>query len=739
MKNLGHRRIHPFARAWALVLASALLGGALPVAPANAQVKRAAQRLSDEQRVAHALNRLAFGPRPGEIERVRQLGLERWLEQQLHPEQLDDAAAEAKLRNLPTLSLPTHELYARFPQPGQLLRELQRQGKLPADLRALAAARLQGQPAAPAQQQNGATSNDVMSNDAAGDAMKADAAKAADDTDKKEYRQAILAYMRERGLQPPQRLTAELQAARILRAVYSERQLQEVMVDFWTNHFNVFAGKGADRWLLTAYDRDTIRPRVFGKFADLLVATAQSPAMLFYLDNFQSVSPDARGGAGRQQALRQLMQDDPLMRDNQRARQRRAQRLGLGTPERDPLLRGQGQAQTQMPSAQAQRPPQQRPKRGINENYARELMELHTLGVDGGYTQKDVQEVARCFTGWTIIAPRGAGGLLENTALAERAGTFYFNPRTHDDGEKTVLGHKIPAGGGMNDGLSVLDILAHHPSTAKFIATKLARKFVTDEPSPQLVARVAAAYTKSDGDIRETLRAVFTSPEFNAPENLRAKIKTPFELAVSAVRALGGETNGGPALHQWLARMGEPLYQYQPPTGYPDTAEHWVNTGALLERINFALALAGNRIPGTSVELARFAGAQGSKVEQARVLDAFVDALLQGDMSAQTRASLLKKLNEASAPPADAAPARPQTGPAAAQAADDAALMDADGRAAMNAPDRDVMDADARAARRERRQQARFGQLAANNAPAGNAEVARIAALILGSPEFQRQ
>jgi uncharacterized protein YjiS (DUF1127 family) len=266
-----------------------------------------------------------------------------------------------------------------------------------------------------------------------------------------------------------------------------------------------------------------------------------------------------------------------------------------------------------------------------------------------------------------------------------------------------------------------LDILAHHPSTAKFIATKLSRKFVTDNPSPELVARVAAVYTKSDGDIRETLRAVFASPEFNAAENFRAKIKTPFELAVSAVRALGGETNGAPPLHQWIARMGEPLYQYQPPTGYPDTAEHWVNTGALLERINFALALAANRIPGTRVDLARLAGqAPGGKVDQARVVDQFVNLILQGDMSAQTKASLLKKLNEAASVAAPTA-AQPSTPAAAAQAADDRMLADAD-----------------RQTQRERRQ-ARRELAAMNNAPAGNPEVARIAALILGSPEFQRQ
>jgi uncharacterized protein (DUF1800 family) len=397
-------------------------------------------------------------------------------------------------------------------------------------------------------------------------------------------------YYRENGLQRPQRIIDELQASRILRAVYSERQLQEVMVDFWTNHFNVFAGKGADRWLLPAYDRDTIRPNALGKFSTLLEATAQSPAMLFYLDNFQSVSPNAnqRRPGGLLQQLR----------------------------------------------------PQQQQRRGINENYARELMELHTLGVDGGYTQKDVQEVARCFTGWTIFQPRG-GAAAANAMMGEagrrNAGTFFFNARVHDDGEKTVLGHKIAAGGGMKDGLMVLDILAHHPSTAKFIATKLVRHFVSDTPPPALVDRVAATFTKSDGDIRETLKAIFFSKEFNSAEAYRVKIKRPFELVVSAIRSVGADTNGGPGTHQWIARMGEPLYGFQTPNGYSDAAESWVNTGGLLERMNFGLALANNRVQGTRVDLARSG-------EQAKVMDEYLNTLLAGDISAATREALLKQL-----------------------------------------------------------------------------------------------
>ena len=275
-------------------------------------------------------------------------------------------------------------------------------------------------------------------------------------------------------------------------------------------------------------------------------------------------------------------------------------------------------------------------------------MELHTLGVDGGYTQKDVQEVARCFTGWTIFQPRGGAAAVNgmmgpnnNRRAPGDPGTFFFNARAHDDGEKVVLGHKIPAGGGMKDGLMVLDILAHHPSTAKFIATKLVRHFVSDNPPPALVDRVAAAFTKSDGDIRETLKAIFFSNDFNSTEAYRAKIKRPFELVVSAIRTLGADTNGGPATHQWIARMGEPLYGFQTPNGYSDSAESWVNTGGLLERMNFGLALSNNRIQGTRVSLNRVSD------DQSKVLDEYLKSILAGEISASTKDTLLKQLGQA--------------------------------------------------------------------------------------------
>ena len=388
------------------------------------------------QDVTHLLNRIGFGPRPGQIERVRQIGVDKYLEQQLHPDRIDDNGTERLLAALPSIRMTASQITAQY--------------------------------------QKGAKN-------------------------------------------PPQELLTELQAQKLIRAVHSERQLQEVMTGFWFNHFNVFWGKNADRWLTTTYEMDAIRPHALGRFHDLLLATAKSPAMLVYLDNHLSSSI-----------------------------------------------------------------------RGINENYGRELMELHTLGVNGGYTQKDVQEVARALTGWSIQAPK-------------RGGDFMFRPRIHDDGEKIVLGHKINAGG-IHDGETVIEILAKHPSTARFISTKLVRRFVADDPPESLVSHVAETYKKSDGDIREMILAIVTSREFNAPEAVGAKTKTPFEYTVSAIRSLAGSTEGSRGLALSIARMGEPLYQCQPPTGYPDRADNWMGTGAVLERLNFAVALTAGRIPGTSVD-----------------------------------------------------------------------------------------------------------------------------------------
>lgn len=683
-------------KGFAILSVLAIMTGVLVPAGSGQSMKgpsaKSAARLTDDQRVLHVLNRLGFGARPGDAARVKAMGLDRYIEQQLNPEKIDDSASEARLQNLDTLRMSTAELYERYPQPGQLLQQLQRRGALPAELAAARDNRQQNL-ANPNQPKSDASKSGEMDRPANPNTSNSTAANDANPMNNAQYRQAVMEYFKENNLRPAQFLTGELQMSRILRAVYSQRQLQEVMVDFWSNHFNVFAGKGADRWLLISYDRDTIRPHTMGKFSELLRATAESPAMLFYLDNFQSVNPNAqpqqlRPNAGRPLAELMRMSNNP----------------------------------------QDQRPQQQQQRRGINENYARELMELHTLGVDGGYTQKDVQEVARCFTGWTIIAPRGAGAAAQavmNGPAAEmlrrQAGTFIFRPGVHDNGEKTVLGHKIPAGGGVKDGLMVLDILARHPATARFIATKLVRHFVSDNPPPALVDRVAQTFLKTDGDIREMLRTIFSSPEFNSPEAYRAKIKRPFELAVSAVRTLGADTNGGPQLHQWIARMGQPLYGFQTPNGYSDVAEDWVNTGALLERMNFALALVSNRIPGTRVNLAGLVGESGgTTVNKEKLLDRFVTLIVGGELSARTRESLLKQLSDQISVPA--MPAIPTATAKAPENPFEVAFQ----RGNLNPGG---------GPQQQRPQQ----QLARMNPPTIDNPVVKLAGLILGSPEFQRQ
>jgi len=685
----------------------------------KAPAGKSAAKLSEDQRILHVLNRLGFGARAGDVQRVKAMGVENYISQQLFPDKIDDATAEAKLQNLETLRMSTAQLYEKYPQPGQLLRQLQRRGDLPADLAAARDNRVKG--GANATPNAGAAkTGDANSPQGSGEmqgpgmektneAAKNNTVPANTDANpmnNAEYRRAVMEYFKENNLRPAQFMTGELQMSRILRAVYSERQLQEVMVDFWTNHFNVFAGKGADRWLLISYDRDTIRPHTLGKFADLLRADAESPAMLFYLDNFQSVSANAQSPQQRPGAAR-----DPLAQ----------------------LMRG-GNASPSMTNNPQQQRPQQQQRRGINENYARELMELHTLGVDGGYTQKDVQEVARCFTGWTIFAPRGAGAAAQAMTdgrrlemLRDKAGKFYFNSRVHDDGEKIVLGQKIPAGGGVKDGLMVLDILAHHPSTAKFIATKLVRHFVSDDPQPALVDRVAQTFIKSDGDIREVLKAIFFSPEFNSADAYRAKVKRPFELAISALRTLGADTNGGPQMHQWIARMGQPLYGFQTPNGYADVAENWVNTGALLERMNFALALVSNRIPGTRVDLSRFVGdfANDKSVDKEKLLNRFITLIVGGEISAQTRATLLKQLNDqVTLPPLP----RMQTASSNAPANPFETAFQKGNLPGPGGPQQ-----------QQERPPLPEGQLASVTPGTLENPLVKIAGLILGSPEFQRQ
>jgi uncharacterized protein (DUF1800 family) len=410
---------------------------------------------------------------------------------------------------------------------------------------------------------------------------------------------ALLAYQR---IKAPQRIVAELAMAKVDRAIYSNRQLEEQLDDFWFNHFNVFANKGQDRYLLTSYERDAIRPNVLGKFQDLVLATAKSPAMLFYLDNWQSSDPAFPQRQAEERALRRRPYFGPF-----------------GMPPMPPSGQGNGNGQ--------------QPKRefGLNENYGRELMELHTLGVDAGYTQQDVIEVAKCFTGWTIRRP-------------QQDAEFYFNEDMHIRGPKMVLGHKIDEGG-MGDGIAVIKLLSHDPHTAHHISYLLAQHFVADNPPAALVDRMTQTFEEKDGDLRAVMRTMIYSREFWLRASYRAKIKTPFELVVSAARAVNAEVNIPLPMVMWSSRIGEPLYQCQPPTGYKDTAETWVNTGALLNRLNYGLTLASGRMRGTRVDMALLLGADTER-DPEKALNAAVAKLLNDDISSGTRATLEKQLQD---------------------------------------------------------------------------------------------
>lgn len=654
------------------------------VAPAlslKADIRTSSRKpLSDDQKIMHVLNRLGFGARPGDVEKVRAIGLQKYIDQQLNPLAIVDTVAENKVRNLDVFGMSTAELFAKYPNPGALLRQLEG-----------------GRTA----QANAQMSPDGMPAAQNADAMTQD--------DGRERRQKLQGLYQKYDLKPATQIVPQVVANRVLRAVYSERQLQEVMVDFWQNHFNVFAGKAAVRWYIPSYERDVLRKNALGNFKDLVVGTAQHPAMLFYLDNFESVSPTNQNPAGNanNQRLQQMARNGGKLPP--RARERMKQQLGLDDAGLDERLK---RMQTNALAAQ------NRPKRGINENYARELMELHTLGVDGGYAQKDIIEVAKAFTGWTIADPRGyrraAAAEIQGTddrrinRLQRQAGVpddiesgeFYFNPRWHDNGAKTVLGQKVNDGG-VKDGLKVIDILVSHPSTARHLARKLAVKFVSDNPSQALVGRVAEAFTKSKGDIKTTLKALFTDKEFFAPENYRAKIKSPFELAVSSIRTIGADTNASPALVAMLNKLGEVPYGYQAPTGYPDTAEDWVNTGALLERLNFAVAIASNRIPGTRVDLKGY-----ESKDKAQILERAVAEILDGEISSGTKANLLKQLSQ------------PLPEVKAGNEVSDATMEMTNMRGQQGGG---------------QNRQARLLN------PSGNPEVFKVVSLVLGTPEFQRQ
>ena len=561
--------------------------------------------LTPDQAIQHALNRLAYGPRPGDVERIKQLGLAKWIDRQLNPKSLDDRAAESRLNVYPTLSKSTSQLLSQYPNPKQAAKQA---GQAPREPAQVQAAQSQADEAITTMVREmppdaGAPTDGSMTSAAGApdlpSPMKQNlptpgaGRKDTLSVDPNAVPRAIADDSKR-----PQRVVEELAMAKITRAIYSDRQLQQVMDDFWFNHFNVYAGKGEVKWYLTSYERDVIQPHALGKFKDLVNASAKSPAMLFYLDNFLSADPQAAERLAAQRAMRQQTRRGPY-----------------GYPPRP-------QQQTQ--------PNKKKQERGLNENYGRELMELHTLGVDGGYTQKDVTEVARCFTGWTVEKPR-------------ELAVFKFDDKLHDPGSKVVLGKKIHAGG-MKDGEQVIDLLVKNPNTAKFISTKLARRFVSDDPPPALVQRMAKTFQKSDGDIREVMRTMIYSPEFWSRESYRAKIKTPYELVVTSVRALGTDVDTPMPLVQWVGRIGEPLYQCQPPTGYSDKADTWVNSGALLNRLNFSLALAGNKVRGSRSDVSALLGSDSSD-DAKSALDRAV-LLFLGDQAAPSTVETLQKQME---------------------------------------------------------------------------------------------
>ncbi|MBS1821110.1 MAG: DUF1800 domain-containing protein [Acidobacteria bacterium] len=652
-RNFSRNLCTSFEAGIAACLCVLLLSQPLPAVAAKKKTPQA-QSIQNDERVLHALNRFTFGPRPGDIAAVKAMGLDRWFDQQLHPEKIDDSALDERLANYPSMGLKQADLLRRYPNPQVLRQVIDGRLSMPHDPVEAAIYR-DGIARYEATKAKDAKKSAEMANNAGPESMskskddevtalpgdKVDPgipAMAAHEEDlysgldavkvvnlppdqrmkrilamspdelrtfRKHLNSSELAAAAE-GLIPEQKeilmalgtggprlVGGEILATRFLRDVYSQRQLQAVMTDFWLNHFNVYIRKNQNEpYLLPSYERDTIRPHALGKFEDLLIATAKSPAMLLYLDNAQSIGPHSQAAE-------------------------RAARVRAFMPSA-PAVKGRSQ--------------------GLNENYARELMELHTLGVNGGYTQADVVQVAKVFTGWTVAPLRG--------------GEFQFEERRHEPGTKTVMGKKIREGG-ENEGLEVLHMLATSPATAKFLSNKLAIRFVSDTPPQSLVDKMSKAYLASDGDIATVLRTMFDAPEFWSPQVIRAKMKTPLEFVVSAVRASNTEITNPLPLVRALDTLGMPLYGMQTPNGYNWTAEPWVSTGALVSRMNFAVSLSANHLPGSYSDWGSLLAAKNPDLQAAAVNDATaakeaeLETLLLGQpASSKTRETVLKQLAE---------------------------------------------------------------------------------------------
>ena len=619
--------------------------------------------LTEREAAAHLLNRFTFGATPGQVDDVVKMGLEKWFEQQLEGGLTDDSL-NLKLSGYDALKMTNAEIAANFPRPGQVAKMAIKEGIINKD------------------------------------SIK---------TDKKEYREMVKNYMIQKGLKPQQELFRQFINQKVLSAAYSNNQLHQVLTDFWFNHFNVSITKNDCAEFIPAYERDVIRPNVTGKFEKLLVATAKSPAMLLYLDNFTSAGENSNVDLpGNEQFKKFLAAQERQMKDTSSKLAENLKKLKNA-----------------------------RKNQGLNENYAREVMELHTLGVDGGYTQTDVTQAARILTGWTIY-PMGEEGygaairkLIDKVGedkLAQKGfvheGDFMFAFNRHDNKEKTVLGTSFSAGGGYEEGMKLFDLLAHHASTAKFICKKLAVHFVNDNPPQSLVDKMAKTFKDKDGDIKEVLITMATAPEFWDKSVIREKTKSPFELAVSAVRAINANMVQPYQIFQWVDKMGQKIYFYQAPTGFPDRAQYWINTGALLNRMNFGLAIASQRIPGEQLDLLSLNNHHEPESASA-ALTTYGKILMPERDLAKTVKQLTPMLND------------PELGKKVDAAAGNSPVAQP---LSMVKNEDVMMDEDTKVKPRKENPRKKGGNTQPLQQTAGNnTMLAQVVGILIGSPEFQRK
>jgi uncharacterized protein (DUF1800 family) len=609
--------------------------------------------LTERQAAAHLLSRFTYGATPGEIDAVTRQGLENWFQQQLSAS-LPDDSLNRLLSKYDALKLSNSEIAATYPKGGQLIRMAVKDG-----------------------------------------VINKDSVK----TDRKAYRDVIAGYMQQKGYKPEQELFRQFINQKVLRAAYTNNQLQEVMTDFWFNHFNVSITKNDCAEFIPDYERDVVRPNALGHFDQLLLATAKSPAMLYYLDNFSSSAANNQAAA------------------NPEIRKRLLMNMPGDSAKNNIVLTKLQQAKK---------------SQGLNENYAREVMELHTLGVDGGYTQQDVTQAARVLTGWSIYPMGTYGNLGQNLLnrftpeqLASRGfvhdADFMFNPNRHDNGEKIVLGHHFGPNGGYQEGVDLLTMLAHNPATAKFITRKLAIRFVSDNPPQTLLDKMDKTFLQSSGDIKQVLITMVSAPEFWSASSVREKTKSPFELAIGAVRSLNANITQPYQLYNWVNKMGEKKYYYQAPTGFPDKGQYWINTGSLLTRMNFGLALASGRIPGVQVDLAALNNHHEPESAQAALVTYSKLIMPERDLSTTIK-RLTPMLND----------------PDLVQKVDAATAHSTPANTEMQAAAPDMMTQDSMP-KRQGFGKGKNKELAMQSLPGNNTMLSQVVGVIIGSPEYQRR